>query len=144
MAGGTVNIKLRGLEEVIAKLNKIDANLTGKGLIEAVTDAATILEDEIRARAPYDPKHRAGKGPHMRDTIKSRISASDLTKVTITTGPQSKLWWLVEYGHKNARGGGTTPAWPFIRPAFEAKSDAAIEAFWDKCDKLIAKAGVTS
>lgn len=137
------NLRVRGLEEVIAKLNKIDANLTGKSLAEAVRASAKVVEDEIRNRAPFDPGHRAGKGPHMRDTISSKVSASDLTKVTVTTGPNSKLWWLVEYGHKSPNEK-TTPAHPFIRPAFEASADAAIETFWEKCDELIAKAGVTS
>lgn len=111
---------IRELQENVARV--LDAT-SGKKIKQVYMDAGTILRDEARRNAPFDPKRESGF--HLRDAIFVDEGAAEKSNVIV--GVQSVLRGtkklaraphahLMEFGF-HQRDGKFNPGKPFMRPA---------------------------
>jgi HK97 gp10 family phage protein len=114
-----------GFDELREKLDGIGSAVATKSGRKAVRSAARLIRNAVKAGAPYlDRSTKATERyGHLRDNIKIRLARA-LTPFTITykvtTG---KAFWALwqEFGNRHQ------PARPFIRPAVDANTQAAID-----------------
>jgi HK97 gp10 family phage protein len=122
-----------GQREVIAKLKEIMNATNAREVKQVYYEAGTILRDQIRANAPYDPKRK--RGTHLRDAVfvdEGREDAPDvLVGVNYRKAPHAH--WS-EYG--NARHAAT----PYFRPAISQTVPRIAQKIKDGLLAVIAKA----
>ena len=138
-SGGWIQVK--GLSELIDKLNKMPDKLAKRLFIRAISQGAKVIQDEVAARAPVRqpaPHERAGKPVakgkatlrypgNLKRQIVRRKAKRIGQKVTYQVKPTPQAWYgrLVETGTRLAA------AKPFMRPAIDAKGEAAIDKVAD-------------
>jgi len=109
------------IPELVQKLEALGAAVDGKRIIDALMVAAMTVRNEIRSRAPYDPKRK--QGTHLRDAIfagrgqpeKDPKGPSVLFGVNYKRAPHAHL---LEYGTVKMS------AKPYFRPGVTASRDA--------------------
>ena len=124
-----------GFAELRRALEELPDQIARKTLRKAVSSAAALVRDEAKSRAPVDTGE-------MRRDIMVKKGRGDRFKavyeVFVRSGKKSRLagkrrnvqrdsfyWRFVEFGTSKMA------ARPFMRPAFEAKKDAAIDMVRD-------------
>jgi HK97 gp10 family phage protein len=144
---------LTGFDELAKKLKELGPKVAKNGLRRATSAGAAIVRNDARTRAPVDT------GEMKRDIMMKRerdVRGGDTTgtvyTVYVRSGKKSRMagkkrnvdrdsyyWKFIEFGTAKM------PAKPFLRPAFEANKEAAIEAIGKSLDETIqAAAGATS
>lgn len=144
-----MELELKGINELVAKLEKIRHQAAGPGTLRALRAGGNVIKGFMEDRAPVLDKKTTGSNALPPGALKAGIRvavdrSSPIPEVLI--GPNSKVSHVarwVEYGHRNVRGGysktlgngksrgpgkaseADTPAYPFLRPAFEASVSAA-------------------
>ena len=133
-SGGWIEVK--GLSELIDKLNKLPDKLAKRLFVRAISQGAKVIQDEVAVRAPVrqpGPHERAGKpiatgkselrypGNLKRQIVRRKVRREG-QKVTYQVKPTPRAWYgrLVETGTRFAA------ARPFMRPAIDAKGEEAI------------------
>jgi len=139
----SARVDIKGINELQQTFNKLGLELQRRIAVRAVSQAAKVIQDEVRARAPVrqvQPGHKAGhriywrKGSggglrfpgNLKAHINRRRRKNDAgNKVTYEVIIARFAWYgrLVETGTK------TSPAHPFMRPAIDAKGNASIDRF---------------
>lgn len=146
-------IEIKGLRELRAAMLALPAKLDRRILNAALMEGAKLIRDDARVRAPVlkqaDPRRRAGvlrqavraqagrPDPGMTATVIVRVKPLTKSQVRKFKAGQRKkgqrvsgadnpadpfYWRFVEFGTSKK------PAEPFLRPAFEAKKEAAAQA----------------
>lgn len=117
----------------LAALSKAENN---RVLRQATRAAAVVIRDEARARAP----RRTGKLARNIVAVSGRAQNGDVVSgVNIRTkgkasNPNNAFYWrFVELGTSRMA------AHPFVRPAFDAKEQAAADAAFAKANEAIDK-----
>jgi HK97 gp10 family phage protein len=156
---------ITGLNETVAMLEQSPTRIVQEGFFRAAQAAMNIVADEVERLCPVKPEDTGGildKGV-MRERISIFIELDSRSRgVTAhvgfgtADGVDHVANW-VEYGHRIVIPGsghyydnrgrlrkGTfnhtyVPPHPFLRPAFEASRDAAVEAFVESLNKTVAK-----
>lgn len=129
------------------------AAVAGPATRAAVRDAANVIRDEMRIKAPeLDEKTAASTSLNpgvLRHSIRTVVHPTDRAGFVLAEiGPKRGIIHVavwVEWGHRLVRGGyssfkrgrlqgggkeiGEVPAHPFLRPAFEASSQLALQEF---------------
>jgi HK97 gp10 family phage protein len=139
MVGGWIEVK--GLSELIDKLNKLPDKMAKRLFIRAISQGAKVIQDEVAMRAPVrhpGPHERAGKPiatgkselrypGNLKKQIVRRKVKREGQKVTYQVKPTPRAWYgrLVETGTRFAA------ARPFMRPAIDAKGEASIKRVAD-------------
>lgn len=141
MANDMVSVKVQGLTELAAALKELPTRI-GRNVLRGATAAgAAVIRKEAKARAPvYTGPVSAGHPPpgSLKRAVfqaQSRRLSSQVQQtvhVGVRSGKDMKdksgalvspyYWTFVEFGTSKMA------AKPFIRPAFEAKKTAAVEA----------------
>lgn len=136
----SVRIDIKGINELQQTFNRLPLELQRRIAVRAVSQAAKLIQDEVRARAPVRkvlPGHRAGHSigtktfglrfpGNLKAHINRRRRKNDTgSKVTYEVVVASYAWYgrLVETGTK------TAAAHPFMRPAIDAKGEASVDRF---------------
>jgi HK97 gp10 family phage protein len=124
--------KLRGIEDLLKRLDKLDRKVRRQVVVKALRAGAKTIAADVRARAPVDTgllkksvKVRAGKRK------KDRIAIG----VVVYGGHPTPMVAAVELGHDDQ------PARPFIRPAFEAHKGPVRDAALAQIKAAIEEAG---
>ena len=133
---------LTGFRELADALKQLPQRVARKHLRGSTAKGATVVRNKARELAPKDTgemvkdiqiKRERTEGDHVashsvfvRSGKKSRLAgrARDVEK-------DSYYWMFQEFGTAKA------PAQPFLRPAFEATKDEAVEAIGAELDKRI-------
>jgi HK97 gp10 family phage protein len=142
-----INLQITGLEQVQRALADLPAQIVTKAYARALDRAAGVIAAEVEERAPERDDGL------LKDSIVVSVEvATDRRGATATVGysgaqdesgyPADLLALWTEYGHrmighqpgKKPLAGPNTPdglvvPHPFMRPAFEASSERAIEVF---------------
>jgi len=121
--GGSVRTRLEGTEELEAAIKKLDENLQGVILREAVGKAAELCRDVASQLAPTseDGSHGQESGFLSRNILTERQWTRTQATATTDVGMERKKAW---YGTFQELGTYKEPAQPFLRPAFdETKND---------------------
>lgn len=141
MADDYVTVKVLGLKELNAALAELPERIARNALRGAVSAGAAVIRKEARAIAPIFTgavsQGHPPPGTLKKSVFQKQMSAlSGLLKQTfavgVITGRSRKgkggrsanafYWRFVEFGTAKMA------ARPFLRPAFEAKKQAAVEA----------------
>jgi HK97 gp10 family phage protein len=149
-----VSVTVKGaaeLEDALARLPLIAA----KAIVKvALVAAGKIFLDEMKARVRRGfHVFKSGQGKYKGQRLKGRtreygvlsramgetvVVASDGLGGIVKVGPRKKAFWALFLEFGTAR----SPAFPFIRPAFETKKQAVLEKFIDTCREELNKAGL--
>lgn len=151
-------IRLEGADELAASLEALDADIQTRVMRAALRDAGELMRAAVQERAPVKTV-AGGKLPEgaLKSDVKMSITTID-GKLAAMVYFGSLTYYVarwVEYGHRLVKGGyssmkrgklrgngkqiGDVPAYPFIRPAFEATVRASVDAFVDRLKSEIKK-----
>lgn len=145
--------------DLIGTLDSLKTTVRKAALRKSLGKMGNLIKNAIQAKTPVQAGVERGdlKPGELKADLHVQIKiANDLDaatksdKVAVFFGPNTEyVARFVEYGHENKRGPkrkgaqtthGFTPAHPFIRPAFDATKDPAIELFEETMAEEIAKA----
>lgn len=163
MADG-LDIQVTGLSELLEKLQDLGDKQAKAAMRKALKAGAQIEQAAIIERAPV----KVGNGgilPEgaLKSDIVIKFHSDKDGSMTATVGPDkltARVASLIEYGHRAVTGGysrllssgktrgpgkhvGDVPAYPFIRPSFEATetqvTDAIVSTLVSEIEKSAAK-----
>lgn len=140
-----INLDFSELNNIARDLELLSRAENNKVLRAATRAGATIMKEEVEAKAPVrtgklknnvvvitqKARHRGeiSSGVHIRG-VNPRTGNSDTTMKA--DDPHNAFYWrFVEMGTVN------TPAYPFVRPAFDVKQDEAMRAAIDRMNRAI-------
>jgi HK97 gp10 family phage protein len=147
-----MEIKFTGVPALVRRMEDIRAQMVQKQARKAVRAGADVITKAMVERAPIGPqksaKSTALEPGELKADIKTRMFAGEDGEIFALAGPGEKTAHVarfVEYGHRQVVGGsnkvtatgatigkGTSlaedvPAYPFLRPAYEATVQEAID-----------------
>lgn len=133
MAAG---ITIRGIPEIQRNLRDFPRQLVQRAFTKALSRAAAVFEEELRSRCPESDSDSSDESGHLIDFLTSEItidSGGRGGRARIGFGRLSRRALWVEYGHRmvshKGKQIGEVKPHPFMRAAFAAAADKAIEAF---------------
>jgi HK97 gp10 family phage protein len=125
-------VEVKGLKELRdALVRKIPIEMQGKVLQKALAPAARLTVNRAKQLVPV-ATGRMRKAIYATKDRKSSKPTYEARVITVRRGKKRSdlrgayYWKFVEFGHK--AGKTMVPAQPFIRPAFEATKNAALES----------------
>lgn len=142
--GADVEFELKGFDELQRKLEEAPYEIAHQALREGLTDGAEVLReglaDRVRrgwhhwARLKRGTRHSEGTEPAARAPVFGFLHEHEAMRVSVETddlagvakvGPAKQGFWarFLEFGTRHM------PAYAFMRPTLEEKSEAVIEAF---------------
>ena len=110
-------VALEGAAELDRALSKLADRAQGELLEEAAQAGAEVIREEAARLAPRDTGLLAQE-------VADQPKRLQIGRAQIDVGPSKKAW----YGRLLEHGTSKMAAQPFLRPAFEAKKDEAVEA----------------
>jgi hypothetical protein len=135
-------ITVSGLDESIKMLSDAPRDVVARGFLRAFEAAGDVIIGELWPRVPIDLKAamnaaHGGKGALVTqlDSFIELDSQFRGGTMEIGFGPLGHIALWNEYGHRmvghkpKKKEIGEVPAHPFMRPAFDASAEAAIDAF---------------
>jgi HK97 gp10 family phage protein len=154
-------IEVTGLDEVRANLAKLEIGLRTEYVLNAVKAGAAVFKDALVEAAPIldekTAKSTSLEPGELKRDIKARTKLDEDGFAVAVIGPSRRTAYVarfLEFGHRLVKGGysrveawgnrggghevGQVPAHEFLRPAFEASEEEAIEAFKTKLRDEIA------
>lgn len=128
-----MGVRFDGFEDLLAEIGEMASKLDPDSayVAGALTDAAVPIYDQMKVNASTDPKIRTSRlydairiGPV---TSRRRYSGKSVTiGVSYSGSKKAPHAHLVEFGHAGPKANSPpTPPHPFVRPAFDAKQEAA-------------------
>lgn len=140
-----VTVKVAGLSELGRRLSQLASDVGGRVARAAVAAGAQTIKRQAILNAPV------ATGNLKRNIITKRLRKSEhgLTEAQIVTVRQGRVTAKqADRGLRDAFyaryvefGTVKTPARPFLRPAFDAKKEAAVDAMRERLAARITKAG---
>lgn len=142
------SVRIEGLKELAAALRALPEKVARNGLRAGVYAGAKVIQDEARLRAPvYTGPVEQGHPPP--GTLKRSIIMKQIRE---ESGPRNQVFYVLvrsgkKYRKQGKKGDKSQDAFywrwvefgsmkmaarPFLRPAFEAKKQAAVEAMKEK------------
>lgn len=122
----TVKVDLQGLEQ---KLHDLGPKIAKRTLRKSLKAVGTMWVDAVKARAPKDSGDLANS-ISMKMRTRPNDESGSVTVGPAYTGKGSQdpgvYGMFVEFGLKNKQ---MYPRQPFLRPAFDATAEKAIEVF---------------
>lgn len=137
----TFTVDIKGLAEIERRLRELPEKVRRKHVRKSLKDATEIVRSDAQRRAPredmtmdmWDYIYGVDTGPHLKDNITSKVTVG-------ANGASGKVGidykkvhhgHLVEFGTKPHRIGKFShpgaKKHPFMRPAFDARGDEAVE-----------------
>lgn len=132
----TVKVEVQGLSDLLANLQRLAPALARKLERRALKKALEPMKRAAEQNAPLGETGNLKKSFKLRSRGKRLFVSADL----YTDPADAPHSHLVEFGHLAVKRGllgirrvvGHVPPHPYLRPAFEAKADEAIEIFADE------------
>jgi len=122
-----VRMKVEGGDKLARKLQMLAEEVAREHMRECALAGAEVIRAEIETTAPRKTGTLAGD-------IQKEVKKQTKSRVDVHIGPGKEGWYgrLVEDGHAIVVDGkkvGDVPPHPFMRPAFDAKTGEAYDAF---------------
>lgn len=122
-----VRMKVEGGDKLARKLQMLAEEVAREHMRECALAGAEVIRAEIETTAPRKTGTLAGD-------IQKEVKKQTKSRVDVHIGPGKEGWYgrLVEDGHAIVVAGkkvGDVPPHPFMRPAFDAKTGEAYDAF---------------
>ena len=142
--GVDVQMRITGFDELERKLESMPQRAAAQALKTGLASGAEIWREEMKLRVRRGwhhwrvgrrgTRHSEGAAPVAKAPVFGFLAEHEAMRVTIQSddiagvakvGPAKAGFWarFLEYGTRRM------PAYPFIRPTFESKQAAAIDAF---------------
>jgi len=132
--------RVEGIEETCDALTRLPGLMVAHCFQKALRSAAEVIVAEIQARTPIGDDIWNFDEPKLRDSLVTEITLDSefrggIAEIGFGKVGYRALW--VEYGHEmvghrpDKKKLGFVDAHPFIRPAFDACENRAIDAFVD-------------
>lgn len=164
-----MDFKIEGIEETVAMLETAPKNIVARGYLKALSAAGNVIADAVEVRTPRKLEDTGGNSLDLGELRESLMVDVQLDSgfrggsVDVGFGKNGRVALWVEYGHRIVMHGVTSadrrngykgklllrvnpesfdsnvPAYPFMRPAFDASADAAIEAFSNSIQQTVAE-----
>lgn len=141
------DMQLQGFAELAKALKELGPRIAKNGLRAATSAGAAVIRNEARSRAPVDTgeMRKDIQMKRERDTQGGDTFAASYS-VFVRSGKKSRMsgkarnidkdsfyWKFIEFGTSKMA------AKPFLRPAFEAQKEKAVDAIGKKLDERIQK-----
>ena len=122
-----VRMKVEGGDKIARRLQMLAEEVAREHMRECALAGAEVIRAEAATLAPRKTGTLAGD-------IQKEVKKQTKSRVDVHIGPGKEGWYgrLVEDGHAIVVAGkkvGDVPPHPFMRPAFDAKTDEAYDAF---------------
>ena len=122
-----VRMKVEGGDKLARKLQMLAEEVAKEHMRECALAGAEVIRAEAATLAPRKTGTLAGD-------IQKEVKKQTKSRVDVHIGPGKEGWYgrLVEDGHAIVVAGkkvGDVPPHPFMRPAFDAKTGEAYDAF---------------
>lgn len=122
-----VRMKVEGGDKIARKLQMLAEEVAREHMRECALAGAEVIRAEAATLAPR-------KTGTLAENIEKEVKKQTKSRVDIHIGPGEEAWYgrLVEDGHAIVVAGkkvGDVPPKPFLRPAFDAKTGEAYDAF---------------
>ncbi len=122
-----VRMKVEGGDKIARRLQMLAEDVAREHMRECALAGAEVIRAEAATLAPR-------KTGTLAENIEKEIKKQTKSRVDIHIGPGEEAWYgrLVEDGHAIVVAGkkvGDVPPKPFLRPAFDAKTGEAYDAF---------------
>jgi HK97 gp10 family phage protein len=122
-----VRFKVEGGDKIARRLQMLAEEVAREHMRECALAGAEVIRAEAATLAPR-------KTGTLAENIEREVKKQTKSRVDIHIGPGEEAWYgrLVEDGHAIVVAGkkvGDVPPHPFMRPAFDAKTDEAYDAF---------------
>ena len=122
-----VRMKVEGGDKIARKLQMMAEEVARTHMRECALAGAEVIRAEAATLAPRKTGTLAGD-------IQKEVKKQTKSRVDVHIGPGKEGWYgrLVEDGHAIVVAGkkvGDVPPHPFMRPAFDAKTGEAYDAF---------------
>jgi HK97 gp10 family phage protein len=149
-----ITVQITGLKELQNALNQLPKEIQGRPLRSAVSAAAKVIVDDVKARVPvgetgnlktavyrYRSRRNSATGKEtffvgirqgkaqFKDTAYNRRRGR--VGKSYKTAGEAYYWRFLEFGTAKMQ------AKPFLRPAFEANKSRAVEVIKDRLGKSI-------
>ena len=139
MADG-VRIDFPNGRELAAALRQLPEDVRGEVLATALVEGAEPIKEDAQQRASqHRGPRRRPETPPLQDTIRTEVGRIDEDSAEVRVGTNKKTAHLREFGHAKA-GGGTVPAYPFLRPAADEHAEEAVKVIGETLGREIEKA----
>ena len=122
-----VRMKVEGGDKIARRLQMLAEEVAREHMRECALAGAEVIRAEAATLAPRKTGTLAGD-------IQKEVKKQTKSRVDVHIGPGKEGWYgrLVEDGHAIVVAGkkvGDVPPHPFMRPAFDAKTGEAYDAF---------------
>ena len=122
-----VRMKVEGGDKIARRLQMLAEEVAREHMRECALAGAEVIRAEVATLAPRKTGTLAGD-------IQKEVKKQTKSRVDVHIGPGKEGWYgrLVEDGHAIVVAGkkvGDVPPHPFMRPAFDAKTGEAYDAF---------------
>lgn len=133
-----------GFKELADAMRELPERVAKNALRSAVNAGASVIKAEARAKAPVD-SGKLKKALYQKQIREQSGPYRQVFFVGVRSGPKRKkdgtkdysldawYWRFIEFGTVKMA------AKPFLRPAFEARKEQAVQAIADKLDERIQK-----
>lgn len=141
-----MELKISGLDQVQRRLREAPNTLVAKSFAKALDRAGGVIAAEVERRTPIGPEGDLKEHVIVKVEVDTaaRGGSALIGFSSATSGrtgkPMDLIAYWVEYGHrlvghgkrkKDRKDLGKVPPHPFMRPAFDASADRAVEVFGD-------------
>lgn len=128
-------VRVEGLQETVERLKELPQELSGRNggpIRKALFQAAKIIEEETKKRAPRDTGTLAANIKKRRNSNPQRLEGSPVEVYHV--GVDKDVAW---YWHFSEFGTVREPAKPYLRSAFEMKQQESVDRFAEVLKKDI-------
>ena len=129
------NFKIKGLKELNKELKSLPSDMRNKALAGATGAAARLIRDQAISNAPDDTGNLKGairsqkKKGRSKWVSKYQVNIKPKGKITILTRGKNRRSNSTYYARFIEDGTVKHPAAPFMRPAYQAKKEQAVQEF---------------
>lgn len=124
-----VKVKIRGLKQLRQNLDRVADSVAGAALEDAVKAAAEVIRSDASRRAP----HRTGR-LRIHVVIGDPQREGDGVKVKVGPDKEGFYGMFQEFGTRHH------PPQPFLRPAFDNRREAAVNAAKTRIERALRRA----
>ena len=142
-----IKFKIEGLNELLATVESLPKNIANKALRKGLEAGATVMGKEVQARVPVGPASKRNEAyGHLRDSVGIAVTIPRdgfHGFGNVGFGDKDYLAKWVEFGHRQIghkpgkKDLGFVGAHPMLRPAFDASSEPAFDAFVAEVKKAV-------
>lgn len=130
------SFKVKGLDEALANLKQLTVEVAAVAVPKAARAAAQVFKDDVKPRIPK----KTGNLAKTLRIAKKKYDTGRIVGYSVRVGTRREFQaFLLEFGFHHV-GSGAWVQIPFMRPAYDGKAAAALDAFVESLRQSVAAA----